>query len=157
PSPRLSGVWLNAVPAVQAVTLRDEGLGSSSGRKSQAFRLGKAPVLPGQQILVREPECPPGGGRELILGEEGADALQPREEPGGRTWWVRWHEVASLNGSGPHSRHYTLDRITGTVRFGDGVHGMVPPPGKDNVVCHFYRYGGGSGGNQPAGAVAQLK
>src|SRR5262249_13704250 len=45
----------------------------------------------------------------------------------------------------------------GTVRCGDGARGLVPPAGRDNIVCAVYRAGGGSAGNQPAGAINQLK
>ncbi len=154
----LGGVFLNAVEAVQATTVRDELLGSSSARPQQVFRLTRTPVLPGQQLLVREPERPPAVEEAALIAEEGADAVQVRRTADGTAEvWVRWHEVASFYGSGSASRHYTLDRIAGEVRFGNGVQGMIPPQGTDNVVCALYRAGGGEAGNQPAGSVSQLK
>jgi hypothetical protein len=41
----------------------------------------------------------------------------------------RWTEVPSLAASGPDDRHFTLDRETGEVRFGDGEHGRRPASG----------------------------
>jgi predicted phage baseplate assembly protein len=64
--------------------------------------------------------------------------------------------VRDFYGSGPRSRHYVLDRPTGTIRFGDGVRGLAPPQGRDNVVARLYRTGGGEGGNRAAGTVTKL-
>ena len=41
-----------------------------------------------------------------------------------------------------------------TIRFGDGTFGMTPPPGTEFRV--IYRVGGGSAGNVPAGAIANV-
>ncbi len=154
----LSGVFLNAVRVVQATTLRGELLGSSSGRKNQVFRLSRRPVFAGQRIEVREPERPSAEEEADITAEEGKEAIQTIDGPdGARQIWVRWHEVKSLNRSGSRSRHYTIDRITGEVRFGDGVRGLIPPEGRDTIVCKSYRAGGGAAGNQAAGALSQLK
>jgi hypothetical protein len=157
-APLLSGVFLNAVRVVQATTVQDELLGSSSGSKNQTFQLSRGAVFPGQQILVREPERPTAEEEASIKDEEGADAVQLRAVVDGATQvWVRWHEVKSLSRSGARSRHYTIDRITGQVRFGDGIHGLIPPEGRDNILCEVFRAGGGASGNQPIGAIDQLK
>jgi predicted phage baseplate assembly protein len=42
------------------------------------------------------------------------------------------------------------------VSFGDGASGMIPPALTGNIRL-TYRKGGGTAGNQPAGAIAQLK
>lgn len=41
----------------------------------------------------------------------------------------RWSEVSRLDRAGATSRVYTLDATTGTIRFGDGRHGAIPPRG----------------------------
>jgi hypothetical protein len=157
-NPLLSGVLLNAVSVVQATTVTNEVLGSSSGRRNQTYRLTQSPVFTGQQVLVREPEHPSDEEEKQLRKEEGEGVVQVRKAAdGGQEFWVRWHEVASLAGSGARGRHYTLDRISGAVAFGDGVHGLVPPEGRDNVVAAVYRAGGGAAGNQPPGAISQLK
>ena len=154
----ISGLFLNAVEALQATTVQNEVLGSSNGRKHQVMQLAKAPVLAGQRIWVQEPERPAAAEEAAIQQEEGADAVQDRPGSGEpRGLWVRWHEVKSLHQSSARSRHYALDRITGQIFFGDGVHGLIPPVGRDNIVCERYRAGGGAAGNQPAGAITQLK
>ena len=60
-----------------------------------------------------------------------------------------WTEVADLDNSAPTEPHYVLDRATGTVRFGDGITGRMPPP-TATVVAEPYVHGGGREGNVPA-------
>lgn len=55
------------------------------------------------------------------------------------------------------SRHYTLDRATGQVEFGDGINGMVPPVGNNNLSIVAYQTGGGAQGNVGAGEIKSLK
>jgi predicted phage baseplate assembly protein len=71
--------------------------------------------------------------------------------------WVHWQEMPDFYSSGPDDRHYTLDHVTGQIRFGDGVHGRVPPVGQNNIRLAFYRSGGGPQGNRAAETIIQLK
>jgi hypothetical protein len=155
---RLQGVFLNATPAIQAVSVQDETVGSSNGRPRQQLRFARPPILSGQQLLIREPEPPPEQELAAIVADEGPDAVQQRPDPvsGQLAVWVRWHEVDTLLGSDPRSRHYLLDHAGGLLTFGDGIRGMIPPPGTNNVLAS-YRSGGGSAGNVTGGAVAKIQ
>lgn len=152
PVPQLGRIATNTVWASHAHTATQETLGSSSGARGQVFQLSQLPVLEGQQIEVGEPEPPVGLELSRLQADEGNDAVT-RD---GATCWVRWHAVADFWASGPRDRHYTFDAATGTVTFGDGVSGLVPPIGTSNVRAS-YRSGGGPDGNIAAGAIAQLK
>jgi predicted phage baseplate assembly protein len=70
---------------------------------------------------------------------------------------VQWLETTDFYGSGPRDRHYGLDHLTGEIRFGDGLAGLIPPVGAGNLRLTEYRTGGGDAGNRPAGAIVQLK
>jgi predicted phage baseplate assembly protein len=41
-----------------------------------------------------------------------------------------------------------LDETLGVITFGDGVHGMIPPVGRNNIVAFIYLRGGGAAGNE---------
>ncbi|HET6233110.1 MAG TPA: putative baseplate assembly protein [Longimicrobiaceae bacterium] len=157
--PRVERVLLNTTWASQTSVLAGEVLGSAGGDRGQAFRTARAPVLPGQVLEVMEPGIPSAAERRRILDEE--DAEEMREVPGepgaAGEVWVRWRQVPDFYGSGPRSRHYTLDRASGEVRFGDGRRGLVPPRGRANVRMSLYRTGGGPQGNRDAGTVTQLR
>lgn len=152
PVPQLGRIATNTVWASHAHTTTDETLGSSGGARSQVFQLSQLPVLEGQQIEVGEPEPPTGQDLSQLQADEGKDAVT-RD---GATSWVRWHAVPDFWASGPRDRHYTFDAATGTVTFGDGVSGLIPPTGTSNVRAS-YRSGGGPAGNVAAGAISKLK
>ncbi|HEU4348568.1 MAG TPA: putative baseplate assembly protein, partial [Actinoplanes sp.] len=156
--PRLRRVLLNTTWAVHGETIADEVLGSSNGNPDLVFVAAQRPLQPGRQLRVREPEPPPEAEERALAALEGHGAVAVSRDAAGLLdeVWVRWHEVPDLYGSQPRDRHYTMDALTGEVRFGDGVHGMIPPPGQGNVRLS-YRTGGGPLGNRGAGSVAQLR
>jgi hypothetical protein len=155
--PGFSHVLLNTTMAVQGATIANEILGASNETPGQQFRTIQAPVLTGQKLEVREPLQPSWQERAQIEADEGEDAIAQVAEPtGGDAFWVCWTEVPNFYGSGPRDRHYLLDRMIGELTFGDGTNGMVPPALPGNMRIS-YRAGGGSAGNKPAGAIAQLK
>jgi predicted phage baseplate assembly protein len=57
--------------------------------------------------------------------------------------------------AGPGQRAFSLDAEAGTVRFGDGVTGAVPGPGRAIHVAAM-RSGGGAQGNLPPGSLTSL-
>jgi predicted phage baseplate assembly protein len=65
--------------------------------------------------------------------------------------------VLDFYASGPRSRHYVVDRVTGVVSFGDGKQGSIPPQGRGNIRAAAYQHGGGLNGNRPQGAITELK
>ena len=133
--PSLRGAYLNAVFASATETLTRELLGSSDGSPNLTLRLARPPVLRDTlELRVREP-----------LGEEERDALvktdanlvltNPDELPGD---WVLWRKVLDPDDEGPTERVYALDEENGEIRFGDGIHGRIPPIGLNSVVAFRY-------------------
>ncbi|VVB94570.1 Uncharacterised protein [uncultured archaeon] len=145
--PRLKGIYTNTVWAYNRITVDNEILGSSNGKTSQVFNFSHFPVLPGQKVIVREISLTEEE-KSTIRFEEGKDAIEEIKDDDGNVigYWVRWHERNYLYSSGPYSRHYIIDRNKGTITFGDGEMGMIPPAEKDNIRCS-YQYGGGVKGN----------
>ena len=156
--PQLRRVLTNTTWATQSLTVLDEVLGSGTGDANQVFRTTRAPVLPGQIVEVRESELPSPTEQETIRAEEGENAITAITDASGRPTeiWVRWHQVPDFFDSGPRSRHYVLDRLTGQVSFGNAQRGMMPPVSRNGVRVTRYATGGGVLGNRPIGAVTQL-
>jgi hypothetical protein len=157
-TPQLQRILLNTTIATQAVTVTNEILGSSDGSENQRFRTRQVPVLEGQELQVQEPELPsqsvpeagsPSGTAPVTLVNDASG--QPLEI------WVRWCEVTDFYTSGARDRHYLLNHLTGEIQFGNGLNGLIPPPGIGNIRMTRYRSGGGAQGNRPLGAIAQLK
>ncbi|QZZ22018.1 putative baseplate assembly protein [Leptothermofonsia sichuanensis E412] len=158
-APRVSRILPNTTIAAQTVTIRHEILGSSNGTENQIFRTTRSPILAGQQLQVREPELPPEQEQKTIQQDEGEDAISTVQDSTGRPQeiWVRWHQVSDFYGSGARDRHYTLNRLTGEIQFGDGLNGLIPPTGIGNVRMTRYQTGGGTIGNRAASTIVQLK
>jgi hypothetical protein len=156
-APWLRGVFLNTTLAAHTSTIRHEVLGSSDDSKNQTFRTTRVPVLAGQQLEVWEPDMPSAEEQRKILSEEDKDAISASDTPERtREIWVRWHEVTDFYGSDPRDRHYVLDHLTGELRFGDGMNGLIPPRGTNNMRMARYQTGGGTAGNKPVGTIGQL-
>jgi hypothetical protein len=155
----LLGLYINATWAKNCVTITGELLGSSAETPNALFTLSRFPVLEGLQIEVRETEPPNVEETAALLVEEGENAVTPAAQTAGasREFWVRWHQVNNLRYSGKKSRHYMLDWFSGQVQFGDGVHGMLPPAGRDNIRAAWYQAGGGLAGNVRRDTVSLLK
>jgi predicted phage baseplate assembly protein len=155
--PKLFSIWVNSTYATQASVVEDEILGSSQAVAHQEFPLLN-PMIINQAVFVLETTRPSEEERQAILTEEGADAIAEQKDESGEVqhFKIRWHEVDDFDHSGPKDRHYTVDKRLGVIKFGDGVHGMIPPPGADNIRAN-YRFGGGTNGNVEAGKIASLK
>ena len=156
---QLTGIFPNVVWAHNATSISNELLGSSNGQPNQHFRLARSPVNSGQQIEIKEAGRPSAEDIARLEAEGEADPVREVVNRIAKTTdiWVRWHAVDNFHGSKPDSRHYVIERSSGQIRFGDGVQGMIPPPGRDNVRAALYQVGGGRAGNVPARTVAFLK
>jgi predicted phage baseplate assembly protein len=147
-------VVTNAIDAFNQETIADEILGSSDGSPLQQFKFLRSPLLEDEVIEVRERQQPPA--EEIAdLGADPVRKVQP-DNPQNNEVWVRYARVDSFFASGPRSRHYTLDYVSGTATFGDGRRGAVPPEAKDNIHARPYRIGGGSLGNVNAHTLTSL-
>ena len=152
--PRIRMIVTNAIDAYNHETVSEEILGSSDASPLQEVKFLRSPLLEDEVIVVRERQKP---ALEEVA-ELGPDAVVPvePENPQNNEVWVKYRRVDSFFASGPRSRHYTLDYVTGTVGFGDGRRGMVPPEGKNNIIARSYRIGGGALGNVNANTLTSL-
>ncbi|HEY9076510.1 MAG TPA: putative baseplate assembly protein [Anaerolineaceae bacterium] len=134
------GSWGGTTPATHAQLVTREFIGRSDGSPGQTFKLQHTPVLKREEH------------ERVILECEGL-APQP------------WTEVNDFADSGPNDRHYTLDSVTGELRFGPAIrqpdgtvklYGAIPPRGA-NILFTAYHFGGGQEGNVQMGVLNTLK
>jgi hypothetical protein len=69
--------------------------------------------------------------------------------------WVTWRATPDLALADRDDEVYQLDAEAGTIRFGDGVRGRIPPA-TGRLRVEIMRAGGGAGGNLPAGTLRAL-
>jgi Baseplate J-like protein len=144
--PMIEDVVINTIGATNAVTVTDELLGASSGLPNQTFRIANMPILP--------PDPADMSATGIVAVDEGED-------------FVTWTEVKDFGDSSRNDMHYTLNRSTGVVGFGDGEHGKIPrwlPNGDDrpradapNIKVTKYRWGGGARANAGSGKLTALQ
>ncbi|WP_396613698.1 putative baseplate assembly protein (plasmid) [Haloferax sp. S1W] len=154
--PLLEGLHLNTRWAYNKRTVEDEILGSSDGSHDQSFRCAHAPMI-SVDVWVDESSTLSAGERRTLLGERPEDVERVFDDRGDLSeFWVRWVGVDDFLDSGPTDRHYVANKTLGTIEFGNGEKGAIPPNGQDNVRA-TYTTGGGSDGNVDAGTVSDLK
>ena len=150
-TPELSGVYLNAVWARAAETMTRELVGGSTGEPNLTLVLARPPLLLDTlELRVREPL---GEEERTTLTQRNPAAVKRNVEalPGD---WVLWKQVADTLDRRPTERVYMLDEATGTIRFGDGRHGMIPPTGPDAIVAFGYeRASAGKDGGVPGNLI----
>jgi predicted phage baseplate assembly protein len=142
-TPRLRHVtvaaWGGATAATHSQVISREILGQSDGSPGQSFMLQVTP------ILRRRPE----------------EGLLVQDDQENQTWT----EVPNFALSTGEDRHYTLDSVSGELRFGPAIrqpngtmrrYGAIPPRGA-NLIFQRYRYGGGLDGNVQANVINTLK
>ena len=155
-TPRVRRILTNVVDAFSHATVGPEILGSSDASPLQTYRLLRSPILEGEILEVRERQEPSEEELAELGTGEGLTRKAAPDDPQNRETWVRWQRVESFFASGPRSRHYTFDYLTGEIRFGDGKRGMCPPEGKNNLVAVAYQIGGGSAANVNSGSLTSL-
>ncbi len=129
--PRITSLLLNTVAATQGQTIWGE-FHDSNGLPHQRLELHHKPVLANSLLLE-------------VLEED----LQ----------WYVWFETPDFDRSGPNDRHYLLDPDEGLIRFGDDLHGRIPPvvaSANGSIRLMKYRAGGGPKGNVKAGTIRGL-
>ncbi|MCC3773411.1 putative baseplate assembly protein [Streptomyces sp. UNOB3_S3] len=134
----LQPVLVVSVPVVQARLVRSETLGTATGAPGERLRFAHPPLPRSTDPLVVE----------AVLDDR----------------VTQWTHVASLAGSGPDDRHFTLDPRTGEAVFAPVVVGARGPrrhgaPLPAGAVVRIRRYltGGGARGNVPARTLTVLR
>lgn len=129
-APYLDHFLPNAVDAENLATEGRANLGTSSGRAEQSFALPRSPV-DAESLEI-----------ELTLASGAVE--------------TDWRRVDDFHGSKDEDKHYVLNAAAGTIRFGDGVSGLIPPAGA-TIAAPVWRHGGGAAANTVmAGAVKTM-
>ena len=142
-SPTVSIIDVEAVggqvDARHCEPITDEILGPCSGTPGDRLTLSRTPLIGGQGDLVIE-----------VNGAQG---------------WESWHRVESFADSGPDDRHFTVDEVSGQIRFGPVIRTEdggtrqygATPPAQAMVRVPEYLVGGGTTGNVDAGTLTVMR
>jgi hypothetical protein len=156
PAPKVKGIYLNSTWATQAATIDNELLGSSDGTQFQTFQVVQTPVL-SEIIRVNEKGRISEDEKHVLIETYGEQTVSEVVDTFGEVTeiWIRWQRVDDFFGSTPRSRHYIINPVSGEIQFGNGISGMIPPAGTDNIRA-TYQSGGGKAGNVNASEIQTL-
>ena len=142
-SPRISSLTAATIggitSAAQCIPVLGEILGLTTGIPGQAMQLNRFPLVSGQSDMVLELSSPDG--------------------------WQEWTRVEGFAQSGPDDRHFSIDEVSGQLRFGpiirmaDGKarkYGQTPNASL-SVRVPRYLVGGGREGNVELGTLTVLR
>ncbi len=149
--PRLCRAVLNCLPVTQREQAPDALFSTEIHEAGKRVRLDETPVLEAEVWVDESASLSEQAIRALLEDanqEAGKRGVEAEVTPDGRLsrLLVRWNRTQELALCGPQDRVYELDAEEGRIRFGDGVHGAIPPAGQDNILVR-YSFGGGSRGN----------
>lgn len=145
-----------ASPQLRTVRIFSQGktVTASHSETVQAEMIGVSNGDPGQIMWLE---------RTPILDRRSEERIEVRLP--GASDWTPWTEVPHFGDSAHDDLHYTLDSITGEVRFGpvirrsnskDRHYGSVPALGSQIRIAG-YRVGGGMIGNVGSNTLTQLR
>ncbi|ASS75490.1 hypothetical protein CIG75_11205 [Tumebacillus algifaecis] len=156
--PYLAGIQPNTTKVIQQQTIRREVPKKIRVSDTEVrFQLENAPVF-SEEVWVDETGKLSELDLDALLADE-ARATEVIRDSGGMILqlWVKYDPVEHFDQSESNDRHYHLDRSTGSLRFGDGVHGKaLPNDGPEPVMVHYKKIAG-KRGNVEAGRINALQ
>jgi predicted phage baseplate assembly protein len=129
----------------------------TTGQPWNRIRLPDATILGGIVLAIRELDDPSDDALATLRADPSITLVEDASPNAQRAAWVHWQEVENFFHSDRESRHYVVDYVEGTITFGDGRHGRIPPPGGNRIKLVSGLRGGGIAGNVPAYAINQLR
>ncbi len=153
--PTVDGLYPNTQWAENVESITGAVIGSSNGTASQLFELPDKPALD-VTVWVDELDALSERAATALVDDRSTTVETEFDGDGHRSHlWVNWEKVSDFIGSGPDDRQFVLDETAGTISFGDGREGRIPPEGEMNIRVD-YKTGGGDDGNKRAGTVETL-
>lgn len=130
---KIRGIYQNAVRAVAIESKKEQYFMLNQYREHAVFQLLDQNIY----------------SLNLWVKERGAGSA-------GQDAWIPWEEADDFHSADAEARIYVLDRSAGTITFGDGRHGKIPPVALEDTIHAIYSVGGGRATNIPAGGVNGL-
>lgn len=153
---RITGIYPNTVWVEQVESVAEESPDVNQNTLPYGFTLSRFPVTR-EALWVDEREVLTEAAR-IALITAGEYEIQDIKDKEGltRSFWVKWEAREDFLSSAAGDRHYVIDRALGTVAFGDGHNGAIPPAGFGKIKVD-YQSGGGERGNVGPGTIKTLR
>lgn len=152
--PLLKGIYMNSV-RIKNVDLREtEYFRMENYKPNKSFYLMNTNET---EIEVWVDEITETGNEISESFDEDKKIEKTYDESGMLTEvWHLWTEAEDFANSDAGSRHYITDRNAGTISFGNGTHGRIPPTSKKENIRVRYGCGGGKHTNLLPGSISRM-
>ena len=151
--PKLDAIDINVVPIIQRQQADEQYFSTESYAKNKTIHLLHTPVQ-SAEVWLDETEHISAFELQSLRAQFHTLRVE-KDSDGEEHFWVRWQRISDMRLADGSERVYELDTMAGEIRFGNDIHGRIPPKGSDNI-CVYYAYGGGVNGNLPVGSVTNL-
>ena len=144
--PRIESISLNTVKAIQKEQVKGENgngldVGVSNGLPNQTFCLPPPPSK-SSKTLKGEEWCTTQITENLVMEKSTRICTIYNDQK------FEWVEVPDFAASKENDLHFMVDLDNGIIRFGDGIHGMIPPA--EHQITTTYTHIDGEKGNVAA-------
>ncbi|MFI3313646.1 MAG: baseplate J/gp47 family protein, partial [Eubacteriales bacterium] len=151
--PVVEQILINSVQIQNVETLQAESFFLEEVAPNMEFPLGVDNILNAQVYVNETRFLSPGEMKSMMA--KCPERVRVEYDFLGQIsrFGVLWDEVSDLRSATASDRIYLLDRMAGTIRFGDGVHGKIPSERQDVAFDVSIRRCSGSAGNLAAGSI----
>lgn len=145
--PLISEMHFNTVPVIQVETMEPLYFYNIEEKQNLQIALDVEKVF-SIRVWVNEVETLVGQ-EKLIQAHTQEDTVRIQTNEQGRitAYWVLWEQVEHLYDADAQDRVFVFEKQTATIRFGDGIHGKIPPSAQDEAVCVEIKITAGAAGN----------
>ncbi|MDR1292751.1 MAG: baseplate J/gp47 family protein [Clostridiales Family XIII bacterium] len=153
--PIITDIIPNAVAIHNVQTLDEDVFYVDEAAPNMSFRLSSDNIL-SADVYVNERNLPKPVIEKMIAEEPERVRVEYDERGEVSGFHVLWNEVDNFDGSAPGDRHYVIDRLHNTIRFGDGIGVRIPAASSEPAFTVRVRRCDGATGNLPAGSLTDL-
>ena len=151
----LKGIYLNGVWATQQLSKYEEYIDVSEENKE--LFLNETPIID-IELWVNEIDNISSKDIDEIIKNKSLAYKDFYDSLGLlREFWIKWRKTDHFYKEGENDRVYKIDEITGSLQFGNGIRGKLPPTDHKKSIYVNYKVGGGLEGNIKAFSTIQLE
>ncbi len=153
-SPAVSGFYMNTTKIQNVDVVSTEQFTVEIYQENTLLRLGHSGVTEIEVYVDELGSIPKAEAEALVAGKT---AHVVNDEAGlEKNLWVKWERTADFIDADSSSRRYIVNCTEGTITFGNGKHGKIPPASRFENILVKYKCGGGARTNQQAGKINKL-
>lgn len=145
--PSFDGIYFNTVKIVQKENMKTEYFYNIEEKKNFKVKLSSGYIID-IDVWVDEVNELIGEERYASNYNNNDDIIIKNDDKGLiKEYWVKWKRTDNFYDKKSDDRVYILNQIEGTILFGNGINGKIPPSSENESIMVKYNITSGSKGN----------